>query len=124
MNALRTAIYLRVSTTDQRFDSQEQELRAYCDRRGWTDAQAFTDKACGAKTNRGGLEALMAAVRAGKLERVVVYKLDRLGRSLTHLALVLDELQRHGVALVATSQGIDTSSDNPVGRLQLNVLMA
>ncbi len=66
----------------------------------------------------------MTAVRASNVERVVVYKLDRLGRSLTHLALILDELQRHGVALVSTSQGIDTSHDNPVGRLQLNVLMA
>src|ERR1022692_2082179 len=66
----------------------------------------------------------MAAVRAGKVERIVVFKLDRLGRSLPHLALILDELQRNGVALIATSQGIDTSISNPVGRLQLNVLMA
>lgn len=66
----------------------------------------------------------MAAVRAGKVERVVVFKLDRLGRSLPHLALILDELGRHGVALIATSQCIDTSNSNPVGRLQLNVLMA
>ena len=66
----------------------------------------------------------MADVRAGKVERVVVFKLDRLGRSLPHLALILDELQRHSVALIATSQGIDTSHSNPVGRLQLNVLMA
>ncbi len=115
---------MRVSTDDQRFDSQEQQLRDYCARRGWTDVQLFTDKTSGAKADRAGLDALMAAVRAGEVERVVVYKLDRLGRSLTHLALILDELQRHAVALVATSQGIDTSHDNPVGRLQLNVLMA
>jgi hypothetical protein len=44
--------------------------------------------------------------------------------SLPHLALILEELQRQGVALIATSQGIDTSNSNPVGRLQLNVLMA
>jgi len=78
----------------------------------------------GAKFIRPGLDALMAAVRAGKVERVIVFKLDRLGRSLPHLALILDELQRHGVALIATSQGIDTSNSNPVGRLQMNVLMA
>jgi DNA invertase Pin-like site-specific DNA recombinase len=56
--------------------------------------------------------------------QLVVFKLDRLGRSLAHLALILDELQWHGIALIATSQGIDTSNSNPVGRLQLNVLMA
>ena len=55
----------------------------------------------------------------------MVFKLDRLGRSLPHLALILDELQRHAVALIATSQGIDTSvAPTPVGRLQLGVLMA
>jgi DNA invertase Pin-like site-specific DNA recombinase len=53
-----------------------------------------------------------------------MFKLDRLGRSLAHLALILDELQRHGVALISTSQGIDTSANNPVGRLQLGVAPA
>lgn len=67
---------------------------------------------------------MMSEIRTGKVARVVVYKLDRLGRSLTHLALILDELQRLGVSLICTSQGIDTSGDNPAGRLQLGVLMA
>ena len=48
---------------------------------------------------------------------MVVYKLDRLGRSLSHLASILDELQRLGVSLICTSQGINTRDDNPVGRL-------
>ena len=60
----------------------------------------------GAEFIRPGLDALMAAVRAGKVERVIVFKLDRLGRSLPHLARILDELQRHGVALIATSQAL------------------
>ena len=55
---------------------------------------------------------------------MLVFKLDRLGRSLTHLALILDELNRLNVPLIASSQGIDTSTDSPAGRLQLNVLMA
>jgi len=54
----------------------------------------------------------------------VVYKLDRLGRSLTHLALILDEISRLKVPLIASSQGIDTSEENPAGNLQLGVLMA
>jgi DNA invertase Pin-like site-specific DNA recombinase len=121
---MNTAIYVRVSTSDQTTASQEHELRAYCERRGWPGTQMFSDQISGAKYVRPGLDGLMAAIRAGKIERVVVFKLDRLGRSLPHLALILDELARHGVALVATSQGIDTSHSNPVGRLQLNVLMA
>lgn len=54
----------------------------------------------------------------------MTYKLDRLGRSITHLALIVRELQRRNVALICTSQGIDTSKQNPVGQLQLGVLMA
>jgi DNA invertase Pin-like site-specific DNA recombinase len=121
---MRTALYVRVSTDDQTTASQEHELRAYCERRGWADCVSFVDQLSGAKLGRPGLDSLMAAVRAGKLERVVVFKLDRLGRSLPHLALMLEELQRHCVALICTSQGIDTSVSNPVGRLQLGVLMA
>lgn len=63
-------------------------------------------------------------MRAGTIERLVVFKLDRLGRSLTHLALILDEMNRLNIPLIASSQGIDTSDDNPAGRLQLGVLMA
>lgn len=121
---MHTALYVRVSTDQQTTDSQEHELRAFCERRGWRDCQTYTDQISGAKFVRPGLDALLGAVRAGKVERIVVFKLDRLGRSLPHLALILDELQRHAVALIATSQGIDTSGTNPVGRLQLGVLMA
>ena len=121
---MNTAIYTRVSTDDQTTASQEHELSTYCDRRGWRETKTYYDQISGAKFIRPGLDSLMAAVRAGKIERIIVFKLDRLGRSLPHLALILDELGRHNVALIATSQGIDTSNSNPVGRLQLNVLMA
>ena len=100
------------------------ELEAFCKARGYADPKVFVEKESGAKTSRPQLDALMAEIRAGKVARLVVYKLDRLGRSLTHLALIFDELQRLGVSLICTSQGIDTSGDNPAGRLQLGVLMA
>jgi DNA invertase Pin-like site-specific DNA recombinase len=121
---MNTAIYIRVSTQEQRTDSQDQELRRYCRQRGWKNLSIYVDKICGAKVSRPELEKLMQAIRAGTIERLVVYKLDRLGRSLTHLALILDELNRLQVPLIASSQGIDTSNDNPAGRLQLGVLMA
>jgi putative DNA-invertase from lambdoid prophage Rac len=119
-----TALYVRVSTADQRPDSQVGELELYCQARGYAHLRRFVEKESGAKVSRPQLDAMMAEIRAGKVARVVVYKLDRLGRSLTHLALILDELQRLGVSLICTSQGIDTSGDNPAGRLQLGVLMA
>src|SRR5882724_10465818 len=71
------------------------------------------DRLSGAKADRPALDRLMRDVRAGKVDRLIVYKLDRLGRSLTHLALILDELNRLKIPLIASSQGIDTSADNP-----------
>lgn len=119
-----TAIYVRVSTEGQRTASQERELQLYCRQRKWKKVMPYLEKASGGRNSRPVLEELMKAVRNGWVERLVVYKLDRLGRSLTHLALILDELNRLGVPLIASSQGIDTSDDNPAGRLQLGVLMA
>lgn len=119
-----SAVYVRVSTAEQRVDSQELELRRYCGQRGWEDVKFYTDRISGASCSRPELDSMMKDVRAGNVTRVVCYKLDRLGRSLTHLALMLDELNRLKVPLIASSQGIDTSDDNPAGRLQLGVLMA
>lgn len=119
------AIYGRVSTGAQNHDSQLREVRSYIKRR-WPKSEVieFTDTASGSKFTRQGLDALMASVRAGKIKVVAIYKLDRLGRSLQHLAQLIGELESSGCALVSTSQGIDTSESNPAGRLQLNVLSA
>ncbi|MBP8258756.1 MAG: recombinase family protein [Verrucomicrobia bacterium] len=121
---MRVAIYSRVSTDKQSHDSQLVELRAYCRQRGWPNAGEYLDQASGAKFSRAGLDRLMADVRRGRLDLVACYKLDRLGRSLAHLAQIVSEFSSHRVALICTSQGIDTSDDNPAGRLQLGVLMA
>src|ERR1700745_1381079 len=121
---MRVVIYSRVSTDRQIHDSQLQEVRAYCARRGWHDAEEFSDTASGAKTNRQGLDALMALVRRGRIDAIVCFKLDRLGRSLAHLAQLIGELQTNRVALLCTSQGIDTSATNPAAQLQLNILCA
>jgi DNA invertase Pin-like site-specific DNA recombinase len=119
-----TIVYLRVSTTEQETDSQEHQVLEYCRVRGWMDPLIIRDSASGVSTSRPGLETMLAHVRAGRVHQVVTYKLDRLGRSLTHLAIIVGELQIRNVALLCTSQGIDTSKQNPVGQLQLGVLMA
>ena len=110
---MNTALYIRVSTEGQRTDSQEQEFERYCRQRGWKDLTFYVDRISGAKASRPELDRLMQDIRAGKVERLIVYKLDRLGRSLTHLALILDELNRLHVPLIASSQGIDTSQRQP-----------
>ena len=121
---MRAAIYTRVSTDRQTDESQLAELRDYCRRRGWLDVTEFRDVASGARFTREGLDRLLADVRRRRLDIVVCFNLDRLGRSLPHLAQLVSELAAHGVALVCTTQGIDTTNDNPAGRLQLGVLMA
>lgn len=120
----RVAVYLRVSTDTQIHDSQEAELRDYCNRRGWTHIEWYRDTASGAKQDRRGLSDLMQKVRRGKVDVVLAFKLDRLARSLSHLAQLIAELQVHRVALVCPSQGIDTSNSNPAAHLQLNILAA
>lgn len=121
---MRIAAYLRVSTDQQSHDSQRAELEDYCCRRAWHGVQWFNDTASGAKSDREGLAALMEQVRRGKLDAVVTFKLDRLARSLPHLAQLIAEFQAHRVALVCPSQGIDTSNANPAAMLQINVLAA
>ena len=60
----------------------------------------------------------------GRADVIVAYKLDRLGRSLAHLAQLIGEMAAHRTALVIPAQGIDTSASNPASQLQLNILMA
>ena len=126
MKTKRVIIYGRVSTAEQRHESQIAEVQEYCARR-WGDKIApivITDTASGAKTSREGLDRVMNLVRRNKVDVVACFKLDRLGRSLPHLAQIIAEVDQHNVAIVATSQGIDTNHDSPAGRLQMHVLMA
>lgn len=121
---MRAAIYCRVSTEDQTNDPQRSELRSEVARRGWTIVTEIEDTISGSKRSRAGLDELMKQVRGHQIDAVLVYKLDRLGRSLPHLVQLISEFDRNGVALVCTSQGIDTSDANPAGRLVAHILAA
>ncbi len=121
----RVALYLRVSTADQTNECQQIDLQAYCARQGWTTPTVYQDVASGgAGSTRPQLERMLAEVRPGKINVVVVTKLDRLGRSLSHLALILEQFRTSGCGLIAVSQGIDTRASNPMGALMLGVLGA
>ncbi|MCC7178259.1 MAG: recombinase family protein [Acidobacteria bacterium] len=120
---MKVALYARVSTAEQTADNQVFELRRYCEARGWAIAEEFVDHGVsGAKDSRPALDALMAAARRRRVDAVVVWRLDRLGRSLRHLLLTLDELTSRGVAFVSLGEGIDTGT--AAGRLQLHILGA
>jgi DNA invertase Pin-like site-specific DNA recombinase len=119
---VRAAIYARVSTLDQEPENQLQELRRYINARGWT-ATEYTDKGIsGAKDKRPALDVLLQDAKRRKFDVLVCWRLDRLGRNLRHLILLLDELSAVGVAFVSLAEGIDATT--PAGRLQLHVLGA
>ncbi len=117
--------YIRVSTDDQNADSQKVQLKDYCQRRGWTERVGwFEDSASGISRSRGALGVMMDEVREGTVDIVLTWKIDRLARSLNHLAQLLAEFQTHKVALVCPSQGIDTTASNPCAEFQINILAA
>jgi DNA invertase Pin-like site-specific DNA recombinase len=119
---MKAAIYARVSTFDQEPENQLAELRRYAAARGWS-ATAYVDKGVsGAKDKRPALDALVADARRRRFDVLVVWRLDRLGRNLRHVILLLDELTAVGVAFVSLGEGIDTAT--PAGRLQLHILAA
>ena len=122
--AMKTAMYLRVSTEKQTVEPQRLELREYATRKGWGEPEEFEDTISGGKTSREGLDRLMGAVIERRFEAVLVVKLDRLGRSLQHVAQLIGVFEKAGVALVIPGQNIDTTKTNPAGKLQMHVLMA
>ncbi len=121
----KVAIYARVSTDDQDCALQLAELRGYTKRRGWKKAVEFVDTGwSGAKRSRPELDKLMKAGRAREIDVVLVWKLDRFGRSVKNLTDQLGELDAAGVRFIAVTQGLDTDQSNPASRLLLHVLAA
>ncbi|GMV42234.1 MAG: putative resolvase/invertase/recombinase [Myxococcales bacterium] len=122
----RVALYARVSTSGHGQDVglQLDELRQVARQRGWKVVEEFIDEGIsGAATSRPALDRMLEQARWGRLDLVVVWKLDRLGRSLQHLLSILDELQHLGVGFVSVrDSGIDTTS--ATGRLLLHLLAA
>ena len=96
--------YARVSTSDQNLDLQQDALKAAnCER-------IHTDTASGAKTERPGLNKALAECRTG--DTLIVWKLDRLGRSLPHLVETVRELVSRGVGFKSLQENIDTTTSS------------
>lgn len=113
------AIYARVSSNKQDIESQEPDLKA------WEKSQThpvkwFTETVSGKAAKRPVWEQVQDLIRRRKITELVVWRLDRLGRSASELTKLFDELVANNINLVSIKDGLDLST--PAGRLMANVL--
>lgn len=131
--AVRCALYTRKSSDEgleQEFnslDAQREACAAYVKSQaaeGWRALPARYDDGgfSGGSMDRPGLKRLMADIAAGLIDTVVVYKIDRLTRSLADFARIVEQFEAHGVTFVSVTQAFNTT--NSMGRLMLNVLLS
>jgi len=123
--ALRVALYARVSTSNGHQDPELQlrELRDYAAHRGWQIVGDYVDHGVsGSKDSRPSLNRLMADAHSRKFDVLLVWKIDRWGRSLKHLVTSLADLDAYGIAFVSLRDNLDLST--PSGRLMMQLLGA
>jgi DNA invertase Pin-like site-specific DNA recombinase len=121
---IQVAVYARVSTHNgQDPEMQLRELREYASRRRWVIEKEYIDQGVsGSKESRPALNGLMADAHRRKFDAVLVWKIDRFGRSLKHLVNSLAELGALGVAFVSFGDNLDLST--PSGRLMFQIIGA
>jgi DNA invertase Pin-like site-specific DNA recombinase len=115
-----TAIYVRASSRTQDTASQEPDLKRWAEARKDSTVRWYRDKFSGTTMERPGFRRLMADVHLGKVDRIVVWRLDRLGRTARGLTELFEDLLRRGIDLVSLKEGLDLGTS--AGRLLAHVL--
>jgi len=117
----KCALYARVSTLEQRVQSQVYDLRQLAQQRGFEVVAEYIDEGIsGSKARRPGLDALMGDARKRKFSVVLVAAFDRVARSTKHFLQVMDEFDSLGIEFVSRRENVDTSG--PMGRLFLTLI--
>lgn len=122
---MRAFCYCRVSTEEQSTDdhysleNQEKKGRDYSKVKDWQVVRVRKDVASGKDTNRPGYKELIAAIKAGEIDLVVVYRLDRLSRNVRDIYDFLDLIKKHNVGFASIQEGFDTTT--AMGRAMLGV---
>jgi len=121
---LRAALYARVSTTDKGQDPNLQltPITAYCKQRGWKVIKKYVDYLSGSTAKRPELDKLIDDAKHGKLDVIVVWKLDRFGRSVQHLTNTIVDLHEVGVSFVSYMEALDFTT--ATGKLMFHILAA
>ena len=117
---MKVALYVRNSTNEERQNPETQikPLKEECLRRNW-EYEIFQEFASGAKESRPELDRMMNKIRQKEFDMVVVWKLDRLGRSLKHLLQLIEEFKKLKIAFLSITEGFDTST--PQGELFFHI---
>jgi DNA invertase Pin-like site-specific DNA recombinase len=122
-SSMKVARYIRVSRLDQNPELQADATLDLIQRRGWTLAETYVDQGVsGARTRRPQLTRLLTDARRRRFDMLVVYRSDRLFRSLRDMIATLDDLAAMGVGYVSVSEPFDTST--PSGKLLLHLVSA
>ena len=114
---MQAVIYGRVSTKDQNIESQLLSVRNYCVKNNINLYREYVDEGVsGSKNSRPQLNSMLQHMRDGSFDTILVYKLDRLGRSLKHLLDLLFEFRNRKIRLISVTDNIDTANDSPMNR--------
>ena len=121
MKPKRAALYARVSTQEQQtLKLQTEQMRRYCKQRGWVVALEFQEVGSGANPTRPKREEILRAAHQRRIDVLVVWKLDRWGRSLLDLIHTLSDLQGLDIGFVSITEALDLTT--PTGRAMAGLL--
>ena len=118
---MKTAIYVRVSKSEQNPETQNVLLREYCEKNNLEVYDIYKDEFTGQASSRPAFDRLMNDMRDKRFNTIIVYKLDRIGRSLQHLLQLFQEFKNKHIDFISITQNINTTT--PEGKLMLRMLM-
>jgi len=118
----KVLIYARCSKDEQHPEKQINLLRGYAEKHAMIIEGAYQDIITGRSSTRPELTRMISRIREGGIDAVLIYKLDRLGRSVQHLIQLSQEFQKKGVDIICVTQPIDTTT--PSGKMFFVILGA
>ncbi len=128
MNKIKVVIYARVSTCQQDYDRQVNDLKAYADRMGYQVIKVFSEKISGAKkiADREAMTELLNYVETNKIDKVLIYECSRLSRRAVDFLSLIEQFNEKKISLFILQNGLETllpnGEINPIANLVLGIL--
>ena len=127
-NNIKAVIYARVSTSQQDYDRQVNELKAYADKMGYQVAKVFSEKISGARkiADRDAMTELLSYVETNKVDKVLIYECSRLSRRAVDFLSIIEQFNEKKISLFILQNGLETllpnGEVNPIANLVLGIL--